>query len=224
MKSLNPLELAALLLTLTTSCLAHGGHEQIPIPEGADWATRHMAGQLPSPLPPLLPRNTNPPTEEHYLNSFDAATFFTLHDYDNTGHWSPSDIRRTYGLSDPSTKDIPESRKAEVVDRVLALYDNDRSGSISFAEFTVGHARGIVLPDFGLGPGHHGDDEYEYEIHHWEKYHGDDTTEEELTHPEDIEHFEKHDREEAEREALERRDRAGGIVEENIPLKFRRGG
>lgn len=22
-----------------------------------------------------------------------------------------------------------------------------------------------------LGPGHHGDDEYEYEIHHYEKYH-----------------------------------------------------
>ena len=24
-----------------------------------------------------------------------------------------------------------------------------------------------------LGPGHHGDDEYEYEIHHFEKFHGE---------------------------------------------------
>ena len=39
-----------------------------------------------------------------------------------------------------------------------------------------------------MGPGHHGDDEYEYEIHHFEKFHNEDTTEEELTHPEDIEH------------------------------------
>ena len=30
---------------------------------------------------------------------------------------------------------------------------------------------GQRLKDFGLGPGHHGDDEYEYEIHHFEKYH-----------------------------------------------------
>lgn len=38
------------------------------------------------------------------------------------------------------------------------------------------------------GPGHHGDAEYEYEIHHYEKYHNEDSTEAELNHPEDIEH------------------------------------
>lgn len=31
--------------------------------------------------------------------------------------------------------------------------------------------KGKRMRDFGLGPGHHGDDEYEYEIHHFEKYH-----------------------------------------------------
>jgi hypothetical protein len=101
------------------------------------------------------------------------------------------------------------------VRKVLELFDKDRSGSISFAEFLVADAHGIKLPDFGYGPGHHGDDEYEYEIHHFEKFHGDDTTEEDLTHPEDIME------QEAERQAkLDRME----IVEANIPQKFRRHG
>jgi len=36
------------LFTLTSLlgfALAHGGHEQQPIPADADWATRHMAGK-----------------------------------------------------------------------------------------------------------------------------------------------------------------------------------
>lgn len=104
------------------------------------------------------------------------------------------------------------------------MFDADRSGTISFAEYTIGIARGLELPDFGLGPGHHGDDEYEYEIHHFEKYHsGDDVREEDLTHPEDIEHFRKHDQMEEEAERQERLD-AMGIVEANIPRKFRRAG
>lgn len=37
------------------------------------------------------------------------------------------------------------------------------------AEWFAFVARGGRLPDFGMGPGHHGDDEYEYEIHHWER-------------------------------------------------------
>jgi hypothetical protein len=109
------------------------------------------------------------------------------------------------------------------VRKVLELYDKDRSGTISFAEFLVGDAHGIKLPDFGYGPGHHGDDEYEYEIHHFEKYHGDDTTEEDLTHPEDIAHFRKHDIMEQEAERQAKLDRME-IVEANIPQKFRRHG
>ena len=81
---------------------------------------------------------------------------------------------------------------------------------------------GKRLPDFGLGPGHHGDDEYEYEIHHFEKYHGDDAKEEDLTHPEDIEHFKMHDRLEDERARVEKIEHSEGIVDENIPLKFKK--
>ena len=83
------------------------------------------------------------------------------------------------------------------------------------------YAEGRRLPDFGLGPGHHGDDEYEYEIHHFEKYPGEDTKEEDLNHPEDIEHFRKHDRMEDEEERLRGMEKLT-IVEGNIPLKFRK--
>jgi hypothetical protein len=65
---------------------------------------------------------------------------------------------------------------------------------------------------------------YEYEIHHWEKYHsGEDAKEEDLTHPEDIEHFRKHDEEDARHEEWEKTQREAkrGVVERNIPAKFR---
>jgi len=65
---------------------------------------------------------------------------------------------------------------------------------------------------------------YEYEIHHWEKYHsGEDVREEDLTHPEDIEHFRKHDEEDARHEEWEKTQREAkqGVVERNIPTKFR---
>lgn len=48
-----------------------------------------------------------------------------------------------------------------------------------------------------------------------------DTREEDLKHPEDIEHFRKHDEQEAAAEHQEEMDRMP-IVEQNIPQKFRR--
>lgn len=127
-------------------------------------------------------------------------------------------------MFDHSTGKVPESKKQAAVEEVLRLYDTDHDGAISLLEWQQGTANGVKLPDFGFGPGHHGDDEYEYEIHHWEKYHsGDDVKEEDLTHPEDIEHFAKH--EEMERKQLEwERMEKSGIIEKNIPLKFRVGG
>jgi len=203
--------LLLLLLAFVSHIHAHGdhSHDQVPLAGDANWATRHMA-------------------EEHHLSSFDAGVFFTLHDYDNTGSWSPTDILRTYGLYDDSSKHIPTSKHDEVTEKILSLYDDDHSGTVSYAEFIAADARGVELPDFGLGPGHHGDDEYEYEIHHFEKYHGgDDVKEEDLIHPEDIAHFAKHEREELEAMELEEREavgrESGGVVESNIPMKFRKG-
>lgn len=159
--------------------------------------------------------------EEHHINSFDATTFFTLHDYDSTGQWSTDDIRRTFGLLDPSTAQISDPEKQAVVDTVLKIFDVNKDGMVQLDEFVSKWAAGDRLPDFGMGPGHHGDDEYEYEIHHWEKYHsGDDVKEEDLNHPEDIEHFAKHEERERQREEWEKLE-GKGIVEKNIPAKFR---
>lgn len=127
---------------------------------------------------------------------------------------------KTYGLKDPSNAHVSADEKQRAVNAILGLFDKDLSGTISFAEFTVGDANGIKMPDLGYGPGHHGDDEYEYEIHHFEKYHDENTREEDLVHPEDIAHFAMHDRLEEERQKQEMMDRMN-IVEQNIPAKFR---
>ena len=69
---------------------------------------------------------------------------------------------------------------------MFRLFDPRQSGRISRTDFLQKTKDGVKLPDFGLGPGHHGDDEYEYEIHHFEKYHDENTREEDLIHPEEI--------------------------------------
>jgi len=130
---------------------------------------------------------------------------------------------RTYGLMDESNKHYTAEQKDKLAKQILDLIDANRDGLISKDEFV--HfiaAEGKTLPDLGTGPGHHGDDEYEYEIHHWEKYHDENTKLEDLTHPEDIEHFKKHEALEAEEERLELL-KGMNIIESNIPAKFRRG-
>ena len=124
-------------------------------------------------------------------------------------------------MDDVSLKDTPEQTKANAVKEVISIFDPDGTGQITRPQFLKQIKAGKKLPDFGLGPGHHGDIEYEYEIHHFEKFHGADTTEEDLIHPEDIEHFKMHDmlEDEQERIALEQ---SQSIVEANIPLKFRK--
>ena len=122
---------------------------------------------------------------------------------------------------DESAKDVSEQSRLEVVNKILGLYDADNSQTVSSEEFLAASREGVTMPDFGLGPGHHGDDEYEYEIHHFEKYHDENTQEEDLIHPEDIEHFKKHEAMLDDEEALEKLSIAR-INENNIPAKFRR--
>lgn len=128
---------------------------------------------------------------------------------------------RTYGLFDESNKGMADKRKEEVRDILLGLLDKDSDSSVSRQEWVDFIKSGKTLPDLNTGPGHHGDDEYEYEIHHWEKYHDDNTKLEDLTHPEDIEHFKKHDEMEDAQDRLEAMQKLS-IVEANIPQKFRR--
>ncbi|KAJ9300666.1 hypothetical protein DTO271G3_1830 [Paecilomyces variotii] len=196
------ISLVTALLGLTSIANGHGYHPPATQQGNLDWATMHMQ-------------------EEHHIDNFDAASFFTLHDYDGSGAWTPDEVRKTYGLDDASTASVPEDKKQEVIREVFTLFDPLNSGVISFSDWMRLNQAGRKLPDFGLGPGHHGDMEYEYEIHHFEKYHGDDATEEELTHPEDIEHFRKHDEEELAQERLDQLEKMQ-IVEANIPQKFLR--
>ncbi|KAI9721988.1 MAG: hypothetical protein M1812_001947 [Candelaria pacifica] len=192
----------SLLSSLAYMAMAHDGHQQEPMQETTDWATKHMA-------------------EEHHIGNFDPGAFFSLHDYDSSGAWTADEILRTYGLEDESQKDLPKEKRDKVVNDVMKLLDADEDGQVTQAEWMQFNKNGGKLPDFGLGPGHHGDDEYEYEIHHFEKYHDENTREEDLTHPEDIAHFKKHDQEADEEEKQEKLDRMP-IVEQNIPQKFRR--
>ncbi|KIH93539.1 hypothetical protein SPBR_04435 [Sporothrix brasiliensis 5110] len=190
--------------------MAHGDHSPSKKPEvgeDADWITRHMA-------------------EEHHIADFDGDSFFTLHDFDGDSFWTPSEIERTYGLNDASNDGLAPEKRAAVAPAVLALFDTDGDGRISRSEWCKGFIEdGKTLPDLGTGPGHHGDDEYEYEIHHWEKYHDENTKIEDLTHPEDIEHFKYHEelaaKEEAEEEARRARE-ALAIVWNNVPTMFRK--
>lgn len=118
---------------------------------------------------PKLIAETNIKKEEHHISNFDAGAFFTLHDYDVNGVWDAQEIQTTYGLFDETSKDVPQEKKDSVAKTVLDLLDQDGSGLVTKEEWMDFCAKGGTLPDFGLGPGHHGDDEYEYEIHHWEK-------------------------------------------------------
>ncbi|KAH6885803.1 hypothetical protein B0T10DRAFT_84822 [Thelonectria olida] len=183
---------------------AHGGASvQKPIVDAnANWMTKHMA-------------------EEHHMDNWDAGAFFALHDYNSNGRWEGSELQRTYGLMDDSNKGMSAARKDEVLNILLHLLDEDNDGEVSRQEFLNFIAQGKTLPDLNTGPGHHGDDEYEYEIHHWEKYHDENTKLEDLTHPEDIEHFKKHEQMEDEEGRLEALNKIA-IVEANIPQKFRR--
>ncbi|KAM0322985.1 hypothetical protein ACHAQA_009084 [Verticillium albo-atrum] len=193
-----------LLLALAGTAPAHGERRgQAPmVADDANWMTKHMA-------------------EEHHMNDWDAASFFALHDYNGDGVWHVDEMMRTYGLMDESNNGLDQAKRDDVARQLLALLDRSGDGSVSKMEWENFVAAGKTLPDLGTGPGHHGDAEYEYEIHHWEKYHDENTKLEDLTHPEDIEHFKKHDEMEDEAERIEKLNKMA-IVEANIPSKFRR--
>ncbi|KAI1337346.1 hypothetical protein F5Y15DRAFT_159347 [Xylariaceae sp. FL0016] len=195
---------SASLLVGTLAHGDHGGSQKPIVGQDADWMTKHMA-------------------EEHHISDFDASSFFTLHDYDADGRWEPEEMLRTYGLFDDSNRDLAPARRDEIRRHLLSLLDRNNDGLVSRDEFVAFIGAGRTLPDMNTGPGHHGDDEYEYEIHHWEKYHDENTKLEDLTHPEDIEHFRKHDLMDEAEERLEMLNQMP-IVAENIPRKFRRGG
>jgi hypothetical protein len=146
----------ALLSLLLPFGLAHGNHgqEQAPIVKDGEWAAYHMAGVSQSPTPPSLDTTLTPVRtpipEEHHITDFDAASFFTLHDFDGRGSWSPDEILRMYGLEDESLKHITEDRKHEVVREVMRLCDANKNGVVERDEWIRYSEAGGKLPDFGV--------------------------------------------------------------------------
>lgn len=118
-------------LTLAHSGGHHDPQQQVLENQETDWATRHMI-------------------EEHHISNLDPGAFFSLHDYDSSSTWTPGEILRTYGLDDPSSRDVPESKRQEVVRGVLDRFDQNGDGVVSRDEWVVGWGRGGRLPDFGV--------------------------------------------------------------------------
>ncbi|KAA8915519.1 hypothetical protein TRICI_002324 [Trichomonascus ciferrii] len=174
--------------------------------------------------------------EEHMMDSFDALSFFTLHDSDGSKTWTDNDILNLYGLlkdrvvGDGSglgkadqNAEITEETKDFVLKTVLGMVDADNDGVITLDEWRVFTDKGGELPDFGLGPGHHGDYEYEYEVHHWLEHHAKDDPDVKNVHPEDIEHEQLFHANEHGDDLDTHQDVVGSWVKlENVPSKFRR--
>jgi len=120
-----------LLLALPLFTHAHSDHSQAPLSPDADWATRHLA-------------------EEHHISNFDAGAFFSLHDYDSSGGWTPDEVSRTYGLDDESMKDVSAEKRREVMEDVMRRFDRDGDGIVSWGEWLEGWRGGERLKDFGV--------------------------------------------------------------------------
>jgi len=128
--------LSHLLPTLTFLALlllthAHSDHSQTPLSPDADWAMRHLA-------------------EEHHISNFDAGAFFSLHDYDSSGGWTPDEVSRTYGLDDESMKDVSADKRREVMEDVMRRFDRDGDGIVTRGEWLEGWRGGERLKDFGV--------------------------------------------------------------------------
>ena len=84
----------ALLFAAASLVAAHGSHESSGNAGNTydSWAEYHMA-------------------EEHHLTGFDAPSFFTLHDFNSDGSWTPDEVRRMYGLDDETLKDTAPAVK-----------------------------------------------------------------------------------------------------------------
>lgn len=137
--------------------MRHGPHDIWPV------------GLLTAKYVGFTSANQESAIEEHHIDNFDPGAFFQLHDFDGDGQWHPSEILKTYGMDDPSAKDVPQDKKDNIISEVMRLVDTNGNGLIEKEEFMAFSKAGKQLPDFGLGPGHHWDMEMEYEIHHWEK-------------------------------------------------------
>lgn len=209
--------LALRIVLSSTAVLSHG----IESDPNDSWQVRHMK-------------------EEHGFDSFDAMSFFKLHDITGKDIWTSTDILNLYGLLNQEfvgdgsgmgkheeSTEIKQETKDKVTSEVLKLLDTNHDGTVSLEEWKVFSDAGNELPDFGLGPGHHGDYEYEYEVHHWLKYHAENDPDVKIVHKEDIEHealYHAHEHEDDPDDHVEQKiikfARFGNFFPQNVPAKF----
>ncbi|KAG8844343.1 hypothetical protein FRB96_003067 [Tulasnella sp. 330] len=149
---------------------------------------------------------------EHHIDAFDVDSFFSLHDLNSDGIWSVDEIEAIYGVHHPYSKaktpdkQVHDSKAQAIVAEILRIMDKNGDGVVTAAEFREVGLEG--LPDFSAqgAEGHHYDVESEFYLHHEEVYHNtpETQTDEAYNHPEDIEHFEHHEKIELEEENKER--------------------
>ncbi|KAH9432439.1 hypothetical protein MCOR02_007137 [Pyricularia oryzae] len=129
----SPLLLLASFLRVAMAHGDHGGYGKKPeVGPDASWMDKHMA-------------------EEHHADHWDAASFFTLHDFNSDGHLDESELLRTYGVFDESNKHVTKQRKDEVTKQLMDMLDTDHDGFVAHNEFLEFIHQGKTLPDLGLG-------------------------------------------------------------------------
>lgn len=173
------------------------------------------------------------------MDSFDAVSFFLIHDLADKGYWTKNDIYYIYGLTRDAVvgdgsgmgdhdhaETVPEVLKQEIAKQVMALLDPQGTGRVTKEDWVAFSNKGGVLPDVGVGPGHHMDFELEYEKHHWNEYHRDQDPDVHIKHKEDIEHeilHHEHEIEETHSDAAGRKSAEkfrSPVNIQNIPQKY----
>lgn len=165
---------------------------------------------------------------EHHINAFDLGSFFTLHDLNRDGVWDRSEIEAIYGVHHSTsikhspTAEVHDEKANKIVKEVLKRLDLDGDALVSKSEFLHGGVDALpTFEEYGIGVlGHHYDAESEFFVHHEEKYHNTPETQsdEAYTHPEDVEHFQAHQRIEDEEENRERKAEGMPSLEEEAKL------
>ncbi|KAG9002805.1 hypothetical protein FRB94_004751 [Tulasnella sp. JGI-2019a] len=187
------------VISLASVVILANGHEHGSEPgpkEGEtmkQYATRHMVN-------------------EHHIDAFDVDSFFALHDLNSDGIWSKDEIEAVYGVhhayskAQTPVKEVHDAKAERIVAEVLKRMDKNGDGVISASEFRAVGLDG--LPDFSSegADGHHYDVESEFFLHHEEVYHNtpETQTDESYNHPEDLAHFEHHEKIELDEENKER--------------------
>lgn len=100
---------------------------------------------------------------EHHIQTFDLASFFSLHDLNRDGILDRSEIEAIYGVhhslsvKHSANYETHDAKADLIVNAVLAKLDKNNDGLITKSEFIAGGKDGLPsFPEFGENAlGHH---------------------------------------------------------------------